>query len=255
MPVIFIGHGSPMNAIETNEFTLSLSSLGKKIPTPRAIVCISAHWLTEGTWVTHMSHPKTIHDFYGFPKALFDVQYPAPGSPDIAELIMSTLEKPKVHADDEIWGIDHGTWSVMRHLYPDANIPTIQLSIYLEQPGEYHYHIGQQLQFLRDHGVLIVGSGNVVHNLPRMTWGDNVKPYDWAIEFDDWIKEKLLERNDQAVITQYMNSEAGKLSVPIPDHYYPLLYVLGAANKDEELSFVYEGIQNGSISMRTLRIG
>lgn len=255
MPVIFIGHGSPMNAIETNDFTLSLSSLGKKIPTPRAIVCISAHWLTEGTWVTHMSHPKTIHDFYGFPKALFDVQYPAPGSPDVAELIMTTLEKPKIHADDEIWGIDHGTWSVMRHLYPDASIPTIQLSIYLEQPGEYHYHIGQQLQFLRDHGVLIVGSGNIVHNLPRMTWGDNVKPYDWAIEFDAWIKEKLLERNDQAVITQYMNSEAGKLSVPIPDHYFPLLYVLGAANKDEELAFVYEGIQNGSISMRTMRIG
>jgi 4,5-DOPA dioxygenase extradiol len=255
MPVIFIGHGSPMNAIETNEFTLSLVSLAKSIPQPRAIVCISAHWLTEGTWVTHMSNPKTIHDFYGFPKALFDVQYPVPGSPEIAELIMTTVEKPKIHPDDEMWGIDHGTWSVMRHLYPDASIPTIQLSVYLEQPGEYHYRMGKQLQFLRDHGVLIVGSGNIVHNLPRIIWGDNPKPYDWAIEFDTWIKEKLLARDNQAIITQYTNFEAGRLSVPVPDHYFPLLYVLGATDQDDDLSFVYEGIQNGSISMRTLKFG
>ena len=142
MPVIFIGHGSPMNAIEINAFTLSLQALGKNIPQPKAILCISAHWLTEGTWVTHMPHPKTIHDFYGFPEALFEIEYSAPGSPHIADLIISTVKKPKVHPDDEMWGIDHGTWSVMRHLYPEANVPIVQLSIYLEQPGDYHFRVG-----------------------------------------------------------------------------------------------------------------
>lgn len=255
MPVLFIGHGSPMNAIEINEFTLSLQALGKKIPPPKAILCISAHWLTEGTWVTHMLHPKTIHDFYGFPKALFDIEYPAPGSPDVADLVRLTVKKPKIHPDDETWGLDHGTWSVVRHLYPQANIPVVQLSIYLEQPGEYHYQVGQQLKSLRDQGILIVGSGNVVHNLPKIVWGENPKPYDWAIEFDEWIKKKLIARDFQSLATQYTHSVAGQLSVPIPDHYFPLLYALGATNDEDNLSFLYEGIQNGSISMRTLRFG
>ena len=251
MPVIFIGHGSPMNAIETNQFTLSLQTLGKNIPQPEAILCISAHWLTEGTWVTHMPHPKTIHDFYGFPKELFEIEYPAPGSPHIADLVISTIEKPKVHPDDEIWGLDHGTWSVMRHLYPEANIPIVQLSIYLDQPGDYHYRVGQQLTSLRDQGILIVGSGNVVHNLPKILWGPNPKPFEWAIEFDEWIKEKLIARDFHALTTKYNDSLAGQLSVPIPDHYFPMLYALGAVNDEDELSFVYEEIQNGSISMRT----
>lgn len=255
MPVIFIGHGSPMNAIETNEFTLSIQALGKKIPRPKAILCISAHWLTECTWVTHMQNPKTIHDFYGFPQALFDVSYPAPGSPEIADLVGLTVKKPNIHPDDELWGLDHGTWSVMRHLYPEANIPIVQLSIYLEQPGEYHYQIGQQLKSLRDQGILIVGSGNIVHNLPKIVWGANPQPYEWAIEFDEWVKEKLMARDFQTLTTQYNHSEAGKLSVPIPDHYFPLLYTLGAVNQDDELSFVFEGIQNSSISMRTLGFG
>jgi 4,5-DOPA dioxygenase extradiol len=160
MPVLFIGHGSPMNAIETNDFTECLQLLGKRIPKPRAILCISAHWLTEGTWVTHMPQPKTIHDFYGFPKALFDIEYPAPGSLEVADLVKASVQQPTIQLDDETWGLDHGTWSVLRHLYPEANIPVIQLSIYLEQPGEYHYRIGQQLKLLRDQGILIVGSGN-----------------------------------------------------------------------------------------------
>ena len=255
MPVLFIGHGSPMNAIEINEFTECLHALGKKIPTPKAILCISAHWLTEGTWVTHMPQPKTIHDFYGFPKALFDVEYPAPGSPEIADLVKSTIKTPTVHPDNETWGLDHGTWSVLRHLYPKANIPVVQLSIYFEQSGEYHYGIGQQLQSLRDQGILIVGSGNVVHNLPLIAWGKAPKPYPWAIEFDAWIKEMLIARNIHALTTQYANTEAGKLSVPTPDHYYPLLYTLGAADDEDEISFIYEGIQNSSISMRTLSFG
>jgi len=254
MPVLFIGHGSPMNAIETNEFTQCLQLLGKRVPKPRAILCISAHWLTEGTWVTHMPHPKTIHDFYGFPKALFDIEYPAPGSPEIADLVKSTVQKPTVNLDDETWGLDHGTWSVLRHLYPEANIPVVQLSIYLEQPGEYHYHIGQQLKSLRDQGILIVGSGNVVHNLPKIVWGENPKPYDWAIEFDEWIKKMIIARDFKALSTEYAHSVAGQLSVPTPDHYFPLLYSLGATDEADELSFEYEGIQNGSISMRTLII-
>lgn len=255
MPVIFIGHGSPLNAIELNEFTRSLQLLGNEIPKPRAILCISAHWLTEGTWVTHMSHPKTIHDFYGFPQVLFDVEYPAPGSPEIADLVMSTIVKPTIHPDNEMWGLDHGTWSVMRHLYPEANIPVVQLSIYLEQSGEYHYRIGQQLKVLREQGILIIGSGNVVHNLPKILWLKNSKPYEWAIEFDGWIKEKLISRDYQALATQYASSTAGQLSVPVPDHYYPMLYTLGAIDDEDDIHFVYEGIQNGSISMRTFICG
>ncbi|WP_242602467.1 4,5-DOPA dioxygenase extradiol [Legionella rowbothamii] len=255
MPVLFIGHGSPMNAIEVNEFTECLQKLGQCIPPPKAILCISAHWLTEGTWVTHMPHPKTIHDFYGFPQALFDIDYPAPGSPEVADLVRTAIEKPAVQPDNETWGLDHGTWSVLRHLYPKADIPVVQLSIYFEQPGEYHYRIGQQLKSLRDQGILIVGSGNVVHNLPKIVWGKDPKPYTWAIEFDAWIKEMLIVRNVQALTTEYANSEAGKLSVPTPDHYYPLLYTLGAMDEADELSFIYEGIQNSSISMRTLSFG
>lgn len=255
MPVLFLGHGSPMNAIESNPFTQSLQALRKKIPLPKAIICISAHWLTEGTWVTHMANPKTIHDFYGFPKVLFDVLYPAPGSPETADLVKLTVQQPKINLDDEVWGLDHGTWSVMRHIYPEANIPIVQLSIYLEQPGEYHYQIGQQLKSFRDQDILIVGSGNIVHNLPKILWGSDPKPYEWAIEFDEWVKEKLITRDFEALTTQYLDSAAGRLSIPTPDHYFPLLYTLGAVNNDDKLTFIYEGIQNGSISMRTLSFG
>ncbi|MDR3442783.1 MAG: 4,5-DOPA dioxygenase extradiol [Legionella sp.] len=255
MPVIFLGHGSPMNAIETNDFTNTLSQLGEKIPTPTAILCISAHWLTEGTWVTHMPHPRTIHDFYGFPKELSRIQYPAVGSPMLAELIKITTQKTKINLDNDIWGLDHGTWSVLRHIYPEANIPIVQLSIYLEQPASYHYQIGTQLKILRQRGILIVGSGNIVHNLQKIIWGVQPKPYDWAIEFDDWVKNKLIARDFNALTSHYLDSESGQLSVPIPDHYFPLLYVLGASDEHDKLHFEYEEIQNGSISMRSLSYG
>lgn len=252
MPVLFLGHGSPMNAISDNAFTRTLAGLGRRLPKPRAILCVSAHWMSEGTWVTGMSRPRTIHDFYGFPEELFAIQYPAPGDPEVARQVASTVTDPKVNLDREMWGLDHGTWAVLRHMYPEAQTPVLQLSVYIEQPAEYHYQVGQQLRALRDQGVLIVGSGNIVHNLRRIQWEENAKPYDWAIEFDEWVKRKLEVRDFQAFRRDLTCSEAGKLSVPTPDHFYPLLYVLGASDAEDELRFEYEEIQNGSISMRCL---
>lgn len=251
-PVFFIGHGSPMNAIESNDFTRSLKRMRDLCPHPKAILCISAHWMTEGTWVTHMESPKTIHDFHGFPQALFDVQYPAPGDPEIADFICQTITNPRVHADDEMWGLDHGAWSVLRHIFPEAKIPVLQLSMYMSRPAEYHFKLGAELKQLRDHGILIVGSGNIVHNLRTIRWEPNAKPYDWAIEFDEWIKSRLMEKDYKAMVESYQTTEAGSLSVPSPDHYYPFLYALGASDEDDEMNFEFEGIQNGSISMRTV---
>lgn len=255
MPVLFVGHGSPMNAIDNNDYTKTLGALGKKLPKPKAILVISAHWMTEGTWVTEMAKPKTIHDFYGFPQALFDVRYPAPGSPETAKLIQQVISDPKIHGDQEKWGLDHGTWSVLRHLYPDANIPVLQLSLDMTQPPEYHANLGRQISQLRDKGVLILGSGNLVHNLRQIRWEPNAKPYDWAIEFDEWFKKKLIDRDFKAVMNDFHNSKAGNLSIPTLDHYYPLHYILGAANDHDELKFEYEELQNGSISMRSFRLG
>ncbi|MCW8444820.1 4,5-DOPA dioxygenase extradiol [Fluoribacter gormanii] len=255
MPLIFIGHGCPMHAIQTNKFTLSLQALGNKIPQPTAIVCISAHWLTKGTWVTHMLNPRTIHDFYCFPKKLFNIAYPAPGSPETAERIRTIVTRTSIKLDDEQWGLDHGTWSVVRHIYPRADIPIVQLSIDIEQPEEFHYQIGQQLQLLREQNILIVSSGNLVHNLSKISWERKSTPYDWAVEFDEWFKEKLMARDFAALITHYRDTIAGKLSVPTPDHYYPLLYILGAAHDEDELVFIYEAIENSSISMRTFLFG
>lgn len=255
LPALFLGHGSPMNAIEDNRFTRSLNALGEAMARPEAILVISAHWMTEGTWITHMDRPKTIHDFHGFPQQLFDVQYPAPGRPDIAEAIQKDIVDPKIHLDHEAWGLDHGTWAVLRHMYPDANIPVMQLSIYMSQPPEYHLKLGQELAKLREKGILIVGSGNIVHNLRKIRWENNPTPYDWALEFDDWTKQKLLGRDFKALQNDFLKMEAGKLSVPSMDHYYPLLYVLGASNPKDELSFEYEEIQNASISMRSFSFG
>jgi len=255
MPVLFIGHGSPMNAIEINNYTKTLNALGKNLPKPKAILMVSAHWMTEGTYITEMQNPKTIHDFYGFPQKLFDVQYPAPGSPEIAKLVQETVLVPKVHGDKEMWGLDHGTWSVLRHMYPDADIPVMQLSIYMAQPPEYHVKLGQQLSKLRDQGVLILGSGNLVHNLRQIKWEPNAQPFDWAVEFDQWLKEKLMDRDFKAVQNDFHKTKAGQLSVPTLDHYFPLHYILGAAESSDELKFEYEEMQNGSISMRSFRLG
>ncbi len=244
-----------MNAIENNDFTQALTKLAKKIPEPRAILCISAHWMTEGTWITYNKNPKTIHDFYGFPKALFDVQYPAPGSPEIADLVIRTVQNPKVQPDKEMWGFDHGTWSVLRHMYPKAEVPTLQLSVYMAQPGDYHLKLGEQLRSLRDQGILIIASGNIVHNLREIIWEKNAKPFDWALEFDEWSKTKLLARDFAALSNDFASTQAGRLSVPTVDHYYPLLYTLGACEPTDELTFEYDGIQNGSISMRAVAFG
>ena len=255
LPVLFIGHGSPMYAIEDNAFTRKLSELGRRIPRPKVILCISAHWMTEGTWVTHMSKPKTIHDFYGFPQALFDVEYPAPGSPETADLIRDVVKAPVVHTDDEMWGLDHGTWAVLKHMYPRAEVPVLQMSVYMEMPAEYHFNIGERLRFLRDQGVLIIGSGNIVHNLRVIDFENRSSAFGWAIEFDEWVKERMVSRDYRSIMTEATTSKAGKLSVPTPDHWYPVFYTLGAADHNDHLQFEYEGIENGSISMRCFSMG
>lgn len=253
MPVLFLGHGSPMNAIAKNDFTKALNGLGQSIPQPRAILVISAHWMTQGTWVTHMAKPKTIHDFYGFPKALFDVQYPAPGSPQLADQIRSAVDDPKIGTDDQEWGLDHGTWSVLKHLYPAANVPVVQLSLDMTKPPEFHFDLGRKLAEFRKQGVLIVGSGNIVHNLGRINWQEGAPAFDWAQEFDAWITSHLENREFTPLIKDATKSAAGKLSIPSYDHYFPLLYTLGAAEKQDQLAFDYKGIELGSISMRCLR--
>lgn len=255
MPVLFLGHGSPMNALANNSVTQAFAQLGKTLPAPKAILVISAHWMTRGTWVTHMDQPKTIHDFYGFPQALFNVQYPAPGSPALADDIQKLVLDPQIGADDNEWGLDHGTWSVLKHVYPKADIPVVQLSLDMTKPAEYHFELGKKLQALRHQGVLILGSGNVVHNLRRISWEEQAKPFDWSVEFDEWIKAKSMDRDFKSIVSHATDTEAGKLSIPTPDHYYPLMYILGASDAKDQLHFDIEGIQNASISMRSFRFG
>ena len=255
MPTLFIGHGSPMNAISENTFTHAMQSLSSQIPQPRAILMVSAHWMTRGTWVTHMQNPKTIHDFFGFPQELFDIQYPAPGSPEIAHNIAQQISHPAIHLDDNEWGLDHGTWSVLKHIYPKAHIPVIQLSLDMTQGPSYHFELGQKLKELRQQGILIMGSGNIVHNLKRISWEDQAPAFDWALEFDEWVKQKAEARDFNPLVLQATSTEAGRLSIPTPDHYYPLLYILGAADKKDSLYFDIEGMQNASISMRSFRFG
>lgn len=254
MPALFIGHGSPMNALADNEYSRTLKNLGENsLPRPQAILVISAHWMTEGTWVTHMQRPKTIHDFYGFPRELFEVQYPAPGSPELAELVKNTVTGVQIQLDDEDWGFDHGTWSVLKHLYPNADVPVVQLSLDMTKPGKYHFELGEKLRALRSKGVLILGSGNIVHNLRRLNWSEHAAPAPWAIEFDEWVKSKLMARDFSALYEEYIKTEAGRLSVPTHDHYYPFLYILGSARREDQLHFDYEEIQNATISMRSVR--
>jgi len=255
MPALFIGHGSPMNALAENNFTKTLSFLGKKIPQPKAILMVSAHWMTDGTFITSMEKPKTIHDFYGFPKALFEIQYPAPGNPKLASEVQKEIPHPKISLDPDEWGLDHGTWSVLRHMYPKADIPVLQLSLNMKESHVYHFRLGADLKKLRERGVLIVGSGNIVHNLQRLNWEEAATPHDWALEFDGWAKEKILKRDFQSLQKDIHKTLAGKLSVPTMDHYYPLHYILGVANSNDEIKFEYEEIQNASISMRAVSVG
>jgi len=255
MPVLFIGHGNPMNALRDTPFTSTLGELGKRLPRPKAVLCVSAHWMTEGTWITHMRNPKTIHDFYGFPQELFDIQYPASGDPATAQRISRDSSNPTIHPDNELWGLDHGTWSVLRHMYPAADVPVLQLSLNIIQGPEYHFALGEKLKYLRREGILIVGSGNIVHNLRRINFADDAAPFDWTIEFDAWVKERLDNRDYSAIVHDATESAAGKLSIPTPDHWYPLLYTLGTTDESDALRFEHEGIENASISMRCLSLG
>jgi len=256
-PVVFIGHGDPMNALRDNAFTKSLNALGTDLKTankPKAILCVSAHWLTRGTFINNAEKPPTIHDFGGFPQELFDVQYPAPGSPEYAKQANELVEGSEQTTD---WGLDHGAWTVLKHVFPDADIPVFQMSIDYYKPMSYHFDLAKKLAALRDKGVLIVGSGNVVHNLgmsfPKMMEGD-AKPYDWAIEFDTWVKDRILDCN-WSELANYETQKGGKLSVPTPDHYAPLMYTMGLGDKLEPVQTLYESVEYGGISMRTFRIG
>jgi 4,5-DOPA dioxygenase extradiol len=254
MPVLFIGHGNPMNAVRDNPFTRALRSLRRALPRPETILCVSAHWLTDGTWVTHMAEPRTIHDFWGFPQELFKVQYNAPGNPAAAETLARQIQEPKVLLDDALWGLDHGTWSVLKHMYPEADVPVFQLSIDLSMPSSHHFALGRELRSLRERGILILGSGNIVHNLGQIRWEPDAAPHDWAVEFDEWVQTRLECRDYGVLMNEGPRSRTGRLSVPSPDHWYPLLYTLGASDENDHLQFEYEGIEHGSISMRCLSL-
>ena len=253
MPVVFFGHGSPMNTLDRNQYTDAWRALGETIPRPRAILCVSAHWYTRGTAVTAMENPKTIHDFSGFPQALFDVQYLAPGDPRLASRVRELLAPLGVHPDHS-WGLDHGTWSVLKHAYPDADIPVVQLSIDGTQPPQFHYDTGKRLAPLREEGVLVVGSGNVVHNLGLMKRNGG-SAYDWSVRFNEKIREALATRDHATLVDFERLGEDARLSVPTPEHYLPLLYVAALQSEDEPMSFAVDGYDLGSVSMLTAVAG
>ena len=255
MPVLFLGHGSPMNAIEENEFVSAFRKLGQEIIRPNAILCISAHWETKGTFVTAMQNPPTIHDFGGFPQALFDVQYPAKGSPELAQETKSIITKTEVGLDDK-WGLDHGAWSVIKHLYPNADIPVIQMSIDYSKPARYHYELAQELNSLRHNGVLIIGSGNMVHNLRRVSWNklNEEFAFDWATEANEKMKSHILSGDHQKLIDFKSQGKAFDLAIPTPEHYLPLLYTLALKEENEKVTLFNDKSVGGSLSMTSLKI-
>jgi len=254
MPVLFVGHGNPMNAIEENEFSQKWGDLRKELPRPTAILCISAHWETRGTFVTAMEKPKTIHDFGGFPQELFDVQYPAPGKPSLAKEIKTDIKKTEVVLDED-WGLDHGSWSVIKKIYPGADIPVLQLSLDYTKPAHWHYELAKELASLRKKGVLIVGSGNMVHNLGMVNWRNMNGPgYDWAIEMNEKFK-KLISENDHKSLINYASlGSAAKLAIPSPEHYLPLLYTLALKEEKDTVSFFNDKTLAGSLSMTSVKI-
>jgi 4,5-DOPA dioxygenase extradiol len=256
LPVLFIGHGNPMNALYDNPFTRSLVSLGHSLQAlkPAAILVVSAHWLTRGTRVCMTSTPKTIHDFGGFPDELYQIQYPAPGAPLYAQAARELLTSVAATGDEE-WGLDHGAWTVLRHMMPEARVPVFQVSIDYDAPPEHHFRLGAELKSLRRKGVLVIGSGNIVHNLRRVSFEENAKPYDWAVEFDAMVKAKLGAGAYQDLVNYPSLGSAAQLSIPTNDHYLPMLYALGMAEPGEHLAFTYEEIQNASVSMRCFQIG
>ncbi|WP_292009507.1 4,5-DOPA dioxygenase extradiol [Chryseobacterium sp.] len=256
MPVLFLGHGSPMNAIEDNMFTRGFESIGKTLPKPRAILCISAHWETKGTFVTAMENPKTIHDFGGFPQALFDIQYPAPGSPDLALETKNLIASTEVELTKE-WGLDHGCWTVVKFLYPNADIPVIEMSMDYTKDPEYHYALGKELSALRRKGVLIVGSGNTIHNLRMVAWDKMSTPgfgFDWAIAANEKIKQLVQDGDHQSLINYQKLGREFQLSIPTPEHYHPLLYILGLQEKDEKVTIFNDALVAGSLNMMSVKI-
>jgi len=261
MPVLFVGHGSPMNIVENNAFTRSLAAWGKRLPRPDAILSISAHWLTDGTHVGCMERPKTIHDFYGFPPELYAKQYRSPGAPAEAEFVTRLVKRTAVTCRLD-WGLDHGTWSVLVHLFPKADIPVFQMSLdysfndWHPKPLQYHYDLAQELAPLRERGVLIIGSGNIVHNLGIIDFeNENAEPYDWARDFDEKVKGVLVSRNEQDLIRYERLGPSAALAVPALDHYLPMIYAVALRGRSEPLAFTHEGFQHASISMRCFQIG
>ena len=252
MPVLFMGHGSPMNAIEDNEYSRSWAQIAQTLPRPKAILCVSAHWETAGTSVTGMKNPKTIHDFGGFPQALYDAEYPAPGSPELARLTQETVRKAPVQMDQS-WGLDHGTWSVLIKMFPQADIPVVQLSLDHTQGPEFHYALGKELANLRQKGVLILGSGNIVHNLRAAVFREGA--YDWALEFDETMRKLIVSGDHNTIIRYHDLGKAADLSIPTNEHFLPLLYILALQNPQEQIRFYNEKITMGSLSMRSVWIG
>jgi 4,5-DOPA dioxygenase extradiol len=253
MPVLFVGHGNPMNAVDNNVYSQGWERLGREITLPRAILCVSAHWETDGTRVSPQRIPRTIHDFYGFPQKLYDVRYPCPGNPALAEEVIR-LCGGEVNPD-ETWGIDHGTWSVLSRMYPGADIPVVQLSLdYRKSTGD-HFEMARALTSLRNQDVLIIGSGNLVHNLRLMRYSPNAASYDWAVSFDETVTRLIAERRYDLLIEYHELGREGELSIPTSEHYLPLLYVLAAARRDDRITFPITGIDLGSVSMRTVQIG
>ena len=255
LPALFLGHGNPMNAISENGYTAAWRRIGESTPRPKAILAISAHWFVPGIRVTVSTAPRTIHDFGGFPAALYQVQYPAPGDPALADRLQRLLSPLSVRSDHS-WGLDHGTWSVLRHLYPAADIPVVQLSIDETQPAAFHFAMGEKLAPLREEGVLIMGSGNLVHNLHAYAWGANARaPYDWAVRFETAARQLMLAGDLEPLVNYERLGPDAALSVPTPDHYLPLLYVLGARRRHDPIRFPVEGIEGGSISMLAVQVG
>jgi 4,5-DOPA dioxygenase extradiol len=250
MPTIFFGHGNPMNALESNAYTKAWAGIGRAIPRPKAVLAVSAHWYVPGTFVTAMPRPRTIHDFGGFPRALHEFLYEAPGSPELAARVQALLAPLPVGLDREQWGLDHGTWSVLAHVFPGADVPVVQLSMDETQPASFHYEIGRRLAALRDEGVLVIGSGNLVHNLHAYAWGRHpAGPFDWAVRFEQRARD-LIRTGDHGPLVEYESlGRDAMLAAPTPDHYLPLLYVLGARHPKDAASFPVEGIDGGSVSM------
>ncbi|WP_091525790.1 4,5-DOPA-extradiol-dioxygenase [Paenimyroides ummariense] len=256
-PVFFIGHGSPMNGIEQNIFSKKWQEIGKTIDLPCAVLVVSAHWLTKGTLVTAMSEPKTIHDFGGFPQELFNVQYPAPGSPFLAEETAKLITSTNVGLDHD-WGLDHGTWTVVRHMFPDANVPVLQLSIDYNKPATYHYNLAKELYDLRKRGVLVIGSGNMIHNLRMIDWNNMAEPgfgFDWAKSLNETFKKKILSKDHKDLIEYDRLGEPARLAIPTPDHYYPVLYALALMNDKDDVSIFNDEYVGGSLSMTSFRLG